>query len=389
MNYTETEFLHMNATTETKNLDEQGRHWYEQLLEDFDYEHPRRGQVLRGHILSIDSDAVLVDVGQKRDAIVPHHDLTTLTDQFMANLSIGDEVIVYVIRPAIGDQDLLVSLNKGIEHQSWDEIEEHKTQGTLLDVKVYGQNKGGLLVKYKSLDGFVPYSQIPQLRNQRDPRKAEAIKRTLTGEDLVVKVIEASRENERLVFSALDAQTDRRKQRLEELEKGQVAYGPVVNITPFGVFVDLDGVDGLVHVSELAWQRVNHPADIVKPGEEMEVQILAVDKEKERVSLSRKALLPNPWQVLNEQRQPGELVEGKVTRVVKFGAFVALPEGVEGLVHASQLGYANSPNPEESVRPGETVLARIISIDPHRERIALSMRQVPQEAQTAWALEQL
>lgn len=387
MDYSENAFFEAGAITETGTKDEQGQHWYDQFLADFDYQQPKRGQVLKGQVLHIGEDAVLVDVGLKRDAVIPGKDLDTLDEHIQAGLSVGDEVYVYVIEPAAGDRDLLVSLSKGIEFESWEEVEGHFEKGTLLDLEVVGFNRGGLLVQYKTLSGFVPYSHVPELRQMRDRQRAEAIKRSLVGSQVAMKIIEVDRQRGQLVFSAISGQEERRQQRLAELETGQVAYGQVVKIMDFGVFVDLKGIDGLVHVSQLAWHRVEHPSDLVALGEEMEVQILDVNKENERVTLSRKALLPNPWDELQEKYRPGDHLEGRVTKVVDFGAFVELPEGVEGLVHISQLGYTDGQDPRRSVHPGDTILARVLNIDPQKERIALSMRQVPMEAQVAWALE--
>jgi len=387
LNYSETALLEVTGTTQTTNESDKDPAWFNQFLEDYDYETPKKGQVLEGKILRIDEDALLVDVGMKRDAIVPNRDLNSLDDDVLDKLSVGDKILVYVLRPPVGDQDLLVSLNKGIEHENWDQAEACLEDGTTLDLEVVGHNRGGLLVNFESLRGFLPFSQVPELRRTRDPKRAEEIKRSMIGTQLTVKIIEVNRKRRRLIFSARAAQEERRNKRLEELEKGQIIHGPVVNIVKFGIFVDLDGVDGLVHISKLDWQRIDHPSDLFKVGDEVDVKVIDIDIERERVSLDRKSLLPSPWDTFEQQHQPGETIEGRITNVLDFGAFVEVADGVEGLVHVSEIGYSSSGNPRDVVKKDETVLVRILDIDTERERISLSMRQVPLERQIAWSLE--
>jgi len=387
LNYTETALIEAAGTTQDANEKDTNPAWYDDFLEDYEYETPQKGQVLEGKILRIDEDALLVDVGMKRDAIVPNRDLSNVDDDVLDKLSVGDEILVYVLRPPVGDQDLLVSLNKGIEYENWDQAEEYLEDGTTLELEVVGHNRGGLLVNFESLRGFLPFSQVPELRRTRDPKRAEEIKRSMIGTQIPVKIIEVNRKRRRLIFSARAAQEERRKQRLEELEEGQIIHGPVVNIVKFGIFVDLDGVDGLVHISKLDWQHIDHPSNLFKVGDEIDVKVIDVDVERERVSLDRKSLLPSPWDTFEQNHQPGETIEGKVTNVLDFGAFVEVAEGVEGLVHVSEIGYSSSGNPRDVVKKGETVLVRILDIDTERERISLSMRQVPLERQIAWSLE--
>jgi small subunit ribosomal protein S1 len=387
LDFSETNLLEVDATTSTPKEETKEEKWFEQLVEDYDYESPKRGQILEGQIIRIDEDAILVGVGLKRDAIIPGKDLNNVDDKILENLSPGDKIIVSVLRPPVGDQDLLVSLQKGIEYESWQKAEQYLETGEMLELEVVGHNRGGLLVTFESLRGFLPYSQVPELRRIRDRQRAEQIKREMVGTELPVKVIEVNRKRRRLIFSARAAQEERREKRLKELEVGQIIRGPVVNIVKFGVFVDLDGVDGLVHISKLDWQRVNHPSDLFKVGDEIEVKVIDVDVERERVSLDRKSLQPSPWDNFEQNHSPGETLEGRVTNVLDFGAFVELVEGVEGLVHVSEIGYSSTGRPQDVVRPGDRVLVRILDIDTDRERISLSMRQVPLERQIAWSLE--
>jgi small subunit ribosomal protein S1 len=202
-------------------------------------------------------------------------------------------------------------------------------------------------------------------------------------------VLEVDQNQSRLLFSERDAKQDRRSRRLEELEEGQVISGNVVNIVDFGAFIDLDGIDGLIHISELDWERIDHPSEVVSVGEEVEVKVMEVDADRERVSLSRKARLPSPWQKVQEKYKPGDLVRGTVNNVRDFGAFVEIPEGVVGLVHVSEIGFGGSGNPKELVKRGDTVLCRIVDIEPEKERMSLSMQRVTYEEQIAWMVENM
>ena len=363
--------------------------WYEEYLDHYEFEQPKKGQILEGEILRINEDAIVVGIGQKRDAIVPVKDLNRIDREILEKYSVGDRVLVSVIYIPGGDKDLLVSLSQGIEYESWKSAEEFLAEESLIELEVVGHNKGGLLVSFESLQGFVPASQVPEIRQIQDRQRAQRVKEDLVGSLLMLKVIEVDRPRRRLVFSALTALEAKRKQRLQELEIGQIFHkARVANVVKFGVFVDLEGVDGLVHLSELDWERVKHPSELFKVGDEIDVQILDIDVEKERVSLSRKALLPNPWTIFSEAHHPGETLRGKVTRVMDFGAFVELTPGIVGLVHASEVGYSAGGDPQQVVKAGENVLVRILEIDAERERVSLSMRRVPKDIQIAWMSEE-
>lgn len=363
--------------------------WYDEYLDHYEFEQPKKGQILEGEILRINEDAIVVGIGQKRDAIVPVKDLNRIDREILEKYSVGDRVLVSVIYIPGGDKDLLVSLSQGIEYESWKRAEEYLAEESLIELEVVGHNKGGLLVSFESLQGFVPASQVPEIRQIQDRQRAQRVKEDLVGSLLMLKVIEVDRPRRRLVFSALTALEAKRKQRLQELEIGQIFHkARVANVVKFGVFVDLEGVDGLVHLSELDWERVKHPSELFKVGDEIDVQILDIDVEKERVSLSRKALLPNPWMIFSEAHHPGETLRGKVTRVMDFGAFVELTPGIVGLVHASEVGYSAGGDPQQVVKAGENVLVRILEIDAERERVSLSMRRVPKDIQIAWMSEE-
>jgi small subunit ribosomal protein S1 len=360
--------------------------WFQDFVDHYEVDSPQQGEILEGAILDISENSILLDVGLKRDAIITSQDLDKVDDEIVEDLEVGGKVYVSVIRTPIGDDDLLVSLSRGLAYKDWQKAEEYLENEEMLELEIIDKNRGGVLVGFESLQGFVPNSHIPSLRRGTPNQKASEIKEEMIGDTLPVKVIEVDRKQRRLVFSARIAQKKQREKRLRELEEGDVIKSRVVNVVDFGVFVDLDGVDGLVHKSEIAWDRVYDPSKYFQVGDEIEVKVVDVDVERERVSLSRKALLPNPWDKLDEKYDEGDLVEGKVVSVLDFGAFVELPEGLQGLVHVSEIGYANMGDPRSVVQEGDKVLVRVLNVEPDRERVSLSMRRVPVEKQMEWMM---
>jgi small subunit ribosomal protein S1 len=247
-----------------------------------------------------------------------------------------------------------------------------------IDLPVIGQNRGGLLVQAQSLRGFVPVSHLLDIApGLGDADRAHALA-GMVGRQLHLKVIEYDPERGRLVLSerAAQAAPGRRTELLEGLRPNERVRGTITNITAFGAFVDLGGIEGLIHVSELSWGRVRHPADVVGCGEVVEAVVLAVDPEQGRIALSRKLLEPDPWATAGERFHAGDLVDGTVTNVVKFGAFVGLGQGLEGLIHISELGEGSLMDPRNAVREGERVRARVVRVDAAARRIALSLRDV-------------
>jgi ribosomal protein S1 len=224
------------------------------------------------------------------------------------------------------------------------------------------------------------------LRHVRSQHTLVSQKAKLLGEELLLKVIEVDSKRRRLVLSAKKARKELRQQRLLELKlkEGDTVTGRITNLVNFGAFVDLDGVEGLIHISEIAWQRVEKPSEFLTPGEEIEVLIQSVDVEQERVSLSRKALLPSPWESFAQSHNVGDLIEGVVTNVVDFGAFALVAEGIEGLIHANEMHGTQDFAPQDVLLPGDTVLVRILNIQPERQRLGLSQRRVSQNEEMEW-----
>jgi len=363
--------------------------WYENFLTHYNVPSPQVGQIIRGTIVRKDSEGIVVDIGLKIEALIPPKDIELITETTLSSLDVGDQVPVYIIDLATTDHEMQVSLSKGIEYESWDKATLSMQKEEILNLEVIGYNRGGLIVKFETLRGFVPYSLIPELQMIRNQKRAELTKTSMVGTKIEVKITEVDPSRSRLVLSAAAAQDQKRNNRLQELRKGQRITGKIVNIVNFGAFVDLDGIDGLLHISQLDWKKINHPSEIVKVGDEIEVKVISVDVQRKRVNLSRKAVLPSPWMTIDETLHAGDYVVGIVTRRVSFGVFVKLPEGIEGLLHNSQIGYSSTSNPQESIKSGDQVLVRILEINQRRRRIALSMRQVPRERQLSWAMENL
>lgn len=358
-----------------------------QLLEEHDYALPSVGDIRNGIIVSISDQGVIVDLGLKRDGLVQPDDLAELDPEERDALQLNDEVPVYIMETSQPDR-LLVSIHKARLNQDWIRAQEMMESGEILETPVIGYNRGGVIVPFGNLRGFVPASHLLELRRGMDDRQRQQSMSKLRDEVLPLKVIEVNRQRRRLVLSQRDAQKEwqeaKKIQLIENLQEGDVLEGTISGLRNFGAFVDLGGADGLVHISELAWHRVNHPREVVKVGDKIEVYILSLDKEEQRIALSRKRLLPNPWSLAQEKYEVGQLVEGEVTRLVSYGAFIEIEPGVEGLLHISQLSRDNVQDASEYISEGETHLLRIISMDADRQRIGLSLKNVTAAEQIEW-----
>lgn len=337
----------------------------------------------------MNEDNVFLDVGAKRDAIVPRRELESLDESTFADISIGDHLPVYVTETSGYDNELLVSIEKGLEQQDWDRARKYFESKEMLESEVIGYNKGGLLVAFGRIEGFVPNSMIPGMPRGLSNDKKQKFKAEMIGSTVQAKVIEVDQHRKRLILSGRAAESARQEERLKELEPGETITGTVSNLVDFGAFVDLDGVDGLIHISRLSWKDVDHPSDVLQPGDKVEVLIKDVDVDRERVSLDRRALLPGPWDDFAKERQPGDIVEGTVEAVRDFGAFIKLTDEITGLLHSSELLPGVSRNPEKALNPGEKVLVRVIDIDTEQERVGLSMRSLPKDELAHWMMEGL
>jgi small subunit ribosomal protein S1 len=353
----------------------------EYLDSGYDYERPQRGEIRQGVIIAADPERVVVDIGAKRDGIVPRQDLDKLRAEEKARLEIGAEVPVYVVQSSDRQGDVIVSVNLGLQQKDWDRAEALLASGEVFEGKVSGFNKGGLLVAFGRIQGFIPMSHVLGLAQRQSGDSKRNPLQAFVGKSLPVKVIEVDRKRRRLVMSARQAEREWREQQkdrlLDELEPGQIRKGIVRSLTNFGAFVDLGGADGLIHVSELSWDKVRHPKDVLTVGQEIEVYVLRLDYEQKRIGLSLKRTQPDPWTTVAEHYQVGQVVVGRITNLADFGAFVQLEPGVEGLIHISELADIPLSHPKELVRKGEQLTLVVLHVDPERRRIGLSLKQAP------------
>lgn len=357
-----------------------------QLLDNYDYARPQRGELRDGMVMQIEDNGILVSIGTKREGVIPQQDLRAMGDDYIHTLKVGDPIQVYVQDPENRDGDLILSLTMVQVAKDWEEAGRLQTEGGIVQGQVIGYNKGGLLVQFNRIRGFVPASQVAQLHGRTAAEERQQALQRMVGQSIPLKVIEVDRERNRLVLSERSATQEWRKAQkqrlLTELQPGDVLNGRVNQLTNFGAFIDLGGADGLAHISELSWQRVNHPREVLSPGQEVKVMVVEIDAERERIGLSLRRLQANPWETIDQRYSLGQLVSGPVTNVAPFGAFVQIEEAVEGLIHASELDVDPQAQPRDLLQPGQTVTAKIISLDKQRQRMGLSLRRVTDEDRT-------
>lgn len=347
------------------------------LEESLSVEQPTRGDIAIGTILAIDSMGMLVDLGMKRDGIVPRSDLERLGEM---NYKVGDEIPVMIVRTEDEEGNMIVSATKAKQNEDWLRAEEMMANEEIYTGVVADANRGGLIVPFGELRGFVPASHVVDLARGLNEDERKDNLSGLVGQTISVKIIEVNRRRRRLVLSQREAQREMRDARkdnlLETLQEGEVRRGVVSGLRDFGAFVDLGGADGLIHISELAWHRVKHPRELLNVGDEVEVYVLRLDHEGRRIGLSLKRLQPNPWTQVDELYHVGQVVEGTISRVTQFGAFVSLEPGIEALLHASQISDPPPADPTLLLHEGQVIQARVISIESHRQRLGLTIRDV-------------
>ena len=329
------------------------------------------GDLVAGVVVKIDKDEVLVDIGFKSEGVIPAHELSIKQDVDPSRVvSVGDPIEALVLQKEDKEGRLILSKKRAQYERAWGNIEAIKQAGGIVKGPVIEVVKGGLIVDI-GLRGFLPASLV-ELRRVRDLQP-------YVGRELECKIIELDKNRNNVVLSRRayleEAHSEQRKEFLENLKPGEVRTGTVSSIVNFGAFVDLGGVDGLVHVSELSWRHVDHPSEVVQVGQEISVEVLDVDLQRERVSLSLKNTQEDPWRAFARQHHPGDVVQGTVTKLVPFGAFVKVAEGIEGLVHISELAERHVELPEQVVALGQEVSVKVIDVDLDRRRISLSIKQ--------------
>ena len=327
------------------------------------------GEVVHGTVLSIKKHEILIDLGPLGVGLVPRREVG-----FSKNYEKGDEVSASIVDTELDNGYSLLSLRKAVKDRSWDEVAEKLEAGEIITVTPYDANRGGLLVEYEGIRGFLPVSQLSAEHYPRvgSSDKDEILQRlnALVNKELKVRILDADRKANKLIFSEKEAVKDGLAARFKELAIGDTVKGIVTGVVDFGVFVNVDGIEGLIHISEISWERVSNPSDYVKVGQTVEAKIIAIDKE--RLSLSMKQLTKDPWLDEVEQFKLGDTVEGTVTRITPFGAFVQLSPSVEALVHVSELG-GDGTDPEKIFTLNERKEFVILEIDKDNRKISLSL----------------
>ncbi len=329
------------------------------------------GQLVTGTVVKVDHDEVLLDIGYKSEGVIPSRELSIRNDVNPHEVvALGDQIEALVLQKEDKEGRLLLSKKRAQYERAWGKIEEIKEADGMVSGPVIEVVKGGLILDI-GLRGFLPASLV-ELRRVRDLQP-------YVGKTIEAKIIELDKNRNNVVLSRRawleETQKEQREDFLVNLRPGERRRGVVSSVVNFGAFVDLGGMDGLVHVSELSWKHVNHPGDVVAVGDEIEVEVLEVDMDRERISLSLKATQQDPWQEFASAHQVGELVYGRVTKLVPFGAFIQVGDGIEGLVHISEMSAHHVDLPEQVVTPGEELWVKIIDLDLQRRRISLSIKQ--------------
>jgi small subunit ribosomal protein S1 len=364
-----------------------------ELLDDPDNEVKslKHGDVVEGTVVRIDPDEILVDFGGKSEGVVSNRELMGRRgprdggEESRPELKVGDEVLVYVLQPESPEGHAVLSLRRAGLERKWRAMQERFDAGEIVEARVIDHNKGGLIVDL-GVRGFVPISQIVDFpRRPRDEQPRDAAQeiaeklQPFVGRTLRLKILEVNRKANRLILSEKVALYEERREKRDELfsslQVSQRVTGVVRSIAPFGVFVDLGGIDGLVHKSELSWNKVNNPETAYAIGEEVEAEVIDINHERGRISLSIRRLQPDPWQESVAKYQIGDVIEGTVTKLVNFGAFVRVEEGLEGLIHISELSSQRVAHPGDVVKEGEVLKLKIISLESDRHRLGLSLKQ--------------
>lgn len=349
----------------------------EDLLADTKVTVMQVGDVVEGKVLANHKHEIWVDLGDAGIGRVLRREMG-FSNQ---DLAVGDEVSASVVEPETDDGYCLLSLRKAAKAKGWDQLAELLNSGEIIEIKAYDANRGGLLIELEGIRGFLPVSQ---LSSEHYPRvsgadKDEILQRlnSLLKINLRVRVIDVDQKENKLIFSEKAAAREDMQEQLGKLAVGDVVKGTITGIVDFGAFVNVNGIEGLVHISEISWDRVENPSDYVKTGDIVEARVIAIDKE--RLNLSIKQLQEDPWVQEVNKYSNGDVVDGKVTRITPFGAFIQISPAVEALVHVSELGDSNGADPEEIFKLHETKKFKIINIDTEARKISLSFKQVPQK----------
>jgi small subunit ribosomal protein S1 len=340
------------------------------LLKEEDVKQLTQGEVVDGKVLTLRKHEALIDLGPLGIGLVPRREIG-----FSRNLNEGDTVTASVVDSELDNGYSLLSLRKAAKDRGWDEVTRIVESGDVIDVTPYDANRGGLLIEFEGVRGFLPVSQLSAEHYPRvgGADKDEILQRlnSLVGQTIKVRILDADRKASKLIFSEKEAVKEGLAERFEKLAVGDKVSGVVTGVVDFGVFVNVEGIEGLVHISEISWERVNNPSDYVKVGQTIEAKIISIDKD--RLSLSMKQLTEDPWLKEVEQFKKGDEIEGTVTRITPFGAFVQISPAVEALVHISELGEGGEADPEKVFKLNERKNFKVLDIDKESRKISLSL----------------
>ena len=376
-----------NFSQQGEQLNHNNNQSMESLLneQELNVDLPQAGEIRSGMIASISHNQILVSIGAKSEGVISGKEMEQLTEEERESLKVGQEIKVFVISPEDAGGNVVLSFKRAQEHLSWDGVNKLLEDGDAVESKITGFNKGGLIVTVEGLRGFVPSSQISALRRtQVSGDTPEKRWQKMVGQPITVRVIEVDKERRRLILSERAASTETRqsiKERvLEELEEGKTYTGRVTSLADFGAFINVNGADGLVHLSEISWDHIKHPREALEVGQEVQVKVINIDREKKRIGLSIRVLQEDPWRARLQKYTVGQLVEGVITRLTKFGAFARLDGDIEGLIHISEISDHRIEHPKEALKEGEVKSLRVIRVEPEQHRVGLSLRKVDSAA---------
>lgn len=374
-----------------------------QLLDSVESMKPlNRGDVVEGVVMRSDPDGILLNIGHKAEGVVPPGEMRTLGPQAARELNIGDQIVATVVKSESAEGAVILSIDRAVGEQGWRLLENALESNSSMEGEVLDFNRGGAIVQVHGLQAFVPMSQLltvspdktqkPESEDsvdsiaasdEQDSESAQAEKNPDIGRVIELKVIEVNRDRNRAILSerlALQEQRNKRKADLiGELSVGEVRKGTVTGMSHFGAFVDLGGADGLIHISEMSWNTIRSPEEVVTVGQEIDIYVLRVDEENNKIGLSLKRLQQEPWETVDDLYKPGDLVEATVTKVTDFGAFARIEGSVEGLIHISELTPRMINHPRDVVNEGDVLKLRVLRIESEKRRMGLSLKQVEEE----------
>lgn len=350
------------------------------LAEELDL--PAVGDIRQGQIVKHTDNVILVDLGAKSEGIIVGDELSAINEETREQLTVGKDVRVYIVEIEDANGNIVLSYTKAAQERDWDRAADLLESQEVFKSKIIGYNRGGVLAKLGHIRGFIPNSQLSRNNQSNSKENSEKHFQGLIGQKISTKIIEVDRKRNRLIMSERAAGQEiraaEREKILSKLKVGDICDGRVVNLANFGAFIDIGGIEGLVHLSELSWKRTSNPSEVLQVGDEVKVYVLNIDEEQQRLALSIKRLEPDPWTQLEDRYRIGQLVEVTITKITKFGAFASLDDeyGLVGLIHISELSDDHIEHPREVLKPSQKVMVRIIRIDTEQRQLGLSIKQV-------------